>query len=358
MIRFEFRHTLVTFHSSTLHRADNVSASLVRISPPKAKAFPTACLFMLPLLALSTAGWAKRSEEVQEIPFKLYRNHLVVVVGSLGRLEQKNLLIDTGTNPTVVDEATAQELGLEQIDQSTVRVNVVDAMVPTYYSILPKLGVGPLSHEAMRVAVSNLSWLHDQAGIRVDAVIGLDVLSQVNFQIDYQSKRISFGAIRVPRWAVPMVSADHLLMVQAKLNGIPAELMVDTGGSSLVLFAEKLPKSGGWQTLGTKVTFSNLAGHTALQKVLLKGLRIGETDLSGTIALVADTPACCDFQGILGISGRQFKRITFDFKRHLVGFELQATNVADSFGTSACEASFEPPLCGTVPVSPRAIMQR
>jgi predicted aspartyl protease len=349
MPRFPGRHTLTIYRSKTVRRSGDVLASSGRIALRKITAAQTLLLFIIvPLLALNSEGWAKRSDAVQEIPFKLYRNHLVVAVGSLGGLEQRNLVIDTGTNPTMVDNAIARELGLEQVGQSNGSINVVDGVVSTYYSILPTLDLGPIHRESMPVAVANLSWLREQAGIHVDAVIGLDALAQLNFQIDYQSRRISFGAIRVPRSAVSMAESDRLLMVQAKLNGIPAKLMVDTGGSSLILFAGKLPESTSWRTLGSMVKFSNLAGQTELQKIQLKELRIGATNLGGSIALVGETPTCCNFEGILGISARQFKRIVFDFKRRLVGFELQDSNVLESSDTPSCGASSESPFCRNV----------
>jgi hypothetical protein len=226
-----------------------------------------------------------------------------------------------------------------------VRVSVVAAAVPTYYSVLPTIDMGPIHRESLRVAVSDLSWLREQAGIRIDAVIGLDTLAGINFEIDYSLKKISFGAIRIPRSAVPMAETDRLMVVQSELDGLPARLMVDTGGSGLVLFSATLPKSTNWRVLGSSLKFSNLAGEAVLQKVQLKEFRIGRTNLSGSIAAVSETPACCNFQGILGISGRQFKRISFDFKRHLVGFELQNTNVAEAVEVLPCEVSFESPLC-------------
>jgi hypothetical protein len=39
----------------------------------------------------------------KKIPFKLFGKYLVVVEGSIGGLKKKNFLIDTGTNPTIVD---------------------------------------------------------------------------------------------------------------------------------------------------------------------------------------------------------------------------------------------------------------
>lgn len=358
MIRFRFPCTLTIYLSQIAGRTGDIVSSWGGFLFGKINPVQPLLLLIVPLVALTSDGWAKHSDAVREIPFKLYGNHVVVAVGRLGRLEQRNLVIDTGTTPTMVDDATAHELGLEQVGHSNGSINVVNGKVPTSYSILPTLDLGPIHRESMPVAVANLSWLREQAGIRVDAVIGLEVLAQINFQIDYQSKKLSFGAIRIPRSAVPMADTDRLLMVQAKLNGLPARLMVDTGGSAVVLFAGTLPQSTNWRTLGSSAKFSNLAGQTVLRKVQLKELKIGDTDLSGTIALLGETPACCAFQGILGISARQFKRIVFDFRRHLVGFELQDSAVLESFEPQSCGASWNSAVCRNANINSRLIEVR
>ena len=354
MLRFRFGQNFKPHGSNFAPRAGKVFAFCGAIAFGKRHAAQTLFLFSVSLLALTNHVWGKHSDAVREIPFKLYRNHWVIAVGSLGGSEQRNLLIDTGTNPTLVDDTTAGELGLERVSRSLGSTSVVNGSVPTYYSILPTLDLGPIHREAMPVAVTDLSWLREQIGFQVDAVVGLDVLAQLNFQIDYQSRRISFGAIRIARSAVPMEQADRLLIVQATLNGEPAKLMVDTGGASLILFAQRLPQSN-WRTLGTTVKLSNMAGNAELQKVQLKELRIGETNLSDSIALVGKTATCCNFQGILGISARKFKRIGFDFRRQLVGFELQETHVMESFDVPACNALFGSPVCRTAAGSLRVI---
>jgi hypothetical protein len=188
---------------------------------------------------------------------------------------------------------------------------------------------GPIHRRSMTVAVGNLSWMLDGTGVRIDAVLGLDALAPLNFQIDYQTRKLRFGAIRIPRPAISVAQAHGLLIVPAQLNGVTVKLMVDTGGSNLILFANRLPKSVAGSTIRTTATLSNLAGETQLQKLAVKQLRIGEINLNVSLALVGETATCCDIQGILGISASRFKRIAFDFERGVMGFELQDANPLD-----------------------------
>ena len=285
---------------------------------------------------------AAAKHDVQEIPFILYRNHLIVVEGSL-KQQQRHVLIDTGTNVSIIDTATAEELNLQHIADGN--ITTLDGVAQAYFAILPELALGPIHRENLRVAVNDLSWVHNQIGIRVDAVIGIDALQAANFQIDYISRTIRFGAIRMPRTAAPMVEENGLLTVQAELNGTSAKLLVDTGGSALVLFAAEMPQVTEWKDLGIPIRMSNLAGHTDLRQIQLKDAHIGDVNLSGTLALIAGNPTCCHLQGLLGISQVQFKRVVFDFTRSLVGFELQNSFIPLQTGNLAdacCNAAQQP----------------
>jgi len=355
MKRFRFPHTS-TYRPQIARAAGNAIALYRQIGTREFGIGRPLLLLLAVLLVLHAEGWAKHSDDLKEIPFKLYRNHIVVAVGSLGGHERRNLVIDTGTNPTIVDYRTAKELGLEPVAPSNGSTTVIDGVVPTYYSVLPQMDLGAIHCESMRVAVADLSWLRKQAGVRADALIGLDALERANFEINYESGKISFGAIRLPHSAVPMSEDARLLMVPAKLNGFASNLMIDTGGSSLILFAGRMPKAMSWRDLGN-VTLSNLAGQSVLRKIQLNELSIGETNIADSIALVADAPTKYGFQGVLGISARQFKRVMFDFSRRLVGFEVQDTNVKE-WAHSLCDALSDSEPCPMAPKLPRVAGSR
>ena len=303
----------------------SIDANLVRTSTrscsgllSKNLAGQTAAVALVFVCLLVSAAAAKH--DGREIPFSLFRNHLIVAEGLL-KQQRRYVLIDTGTNVSIVDAATADELKLQRISDGN--ITTVDGLAEAYFAILPELELGPIHRENLQVAVNDLSWVRDQIGIRVEAVIGVDALKAANFQIDYISRTIRFGVIRMPQTAASMTEENGLLTVQAELNGTPAKLLVDTGGSALVLFAMEIPQVKEWKDMGIPIRMSNLAGHTDLRQIQIKDAHIAGVNLSGTLALIAGSPTCCHLQGLLGISQVQFKRVVFDFTRRLVGFELQ-----------------------------------
>ena len=284
-------------------------------------------------------GWAaKYSRHLQEVPFRLFGNHFVVITGSLGESASRHLLIDTGTNPSVVDRETAQELGLQEIAGQSMDVYVMNATVHTHLAVLPNVTFGPVRRQRIVVTVADLSWLRRLAGIRIDAVIGLDVLDQLKFQIDYSSRKMKFGDVAMSGTKVPITEIDRLLMVAAQVNGTKVNLMVDTGGSSIVLFPDGIPK-GSWETApGPAAKISNWAGEGVVQQMEVEHLLLGDRDLGPSLVVMLNKPPSQNVQGILGISARRFRRITFDLGHSQAAFELRETSADSMDAPVSCEA--------------------
>lgn len=291
---------------------------------------------MAVVLLLSTNAVARHDKQVQKIPFKLYRNHLVVTTGRLGAVDNANLLIDTGASPTVVDEALAHELGLKPVCKPANGMAVVGGVAQTYYAVLNNLDLGPVHRESLVVAVANLSLMQASAGLRIDAIVGLDALAPNNFQIDYGSRKLVFGSVHSPASAMPMSADSRFAIVEAQVNGVPISLAIDTGTSQLVLFRNGLPDAIASLRSPGNMEISNVAGDVLAPEIQLPYFQLGHEDLSGSTALLATVPNCCEFQGILGISAVRFKRITFDFQRKLVDLELNDENGFSASVNGSC----------------------
>jgi predicted aspartyl protease len=290
---------------------------------------------MAVVLLLSVDAAAKHNRSVQKIPFKLYRDHLVVATGQLGNLGKRNLLIDTGAIPTVVDEALAHDLGLKPVGRPTQPMTVVGGVAQTYYAVLQSLDLGPLHRQSLVVAVANLSLMQAAVGLRIDAIVGLDALAPNSFQIDYDSRKVIFGAVRTPASAVPMSRVSRFAVIETQVNGSPVRLAIDTGASEMVLFRNALPEIIASLQSTTHIQLSNVAGDLLAPEVQLATFKVGREDLSGSTAVLTTVPNC-DFQGILGISALKFKRVTFDFQHELVGLELVDESTSTKSDVGAC----------------------
>src|SRR5438067_1349465 len=80
-----------------------------------------------------------------EIPFRLYRDYLIVVQGTVEGPEKMNLLIDTGADPSVLDRRVARKLRLRGVSG---RLGLLNHTVDVEQVVLPSLRLGPLRAES------------------------------------------------------------------------------------------------------------------------------------------------------------------------------------------------------------------
>jgi hypothetical protein len=258
--------------------------------------------------------------QCEELPFRTYRDYLIVVQGSLGGKLRRNLIIDTGTDPSVIDSRAAQELHMAGV---VGRLAVHDQVVDVQQAVLPSVQIGTLRAESLPVLIRDLGFLQRDLGIRIDAVIGLDVLSLSNFSINYTTKRIVFGAAPVSGSSVPFQSAPPWLTVRMEVDGVSIDLLLDTAASGILLFQsrirDRLPQL---ISLGERMS-SNMGGDFRLQRVILARTKFGETDLGQENAFVVEDQEdeSREFDGLLGPSALGLKQIAFDFQRHTLSWE-------------------------------------
>jgi predicted aspartyl protease len=255
-----------------------------------------------------------------QLPFRTYRDYLVVVQGSLGGKIKRNLIIDTGTDPSVIDRRLAQELHMPGV-AGTLAVH--DRVVDAEQAVLPSVRIGTLRAEFLPVLIRDLGFLQKDLGIRIDAVIGLDVLSLSNLSIDYATRRITFGAAPVYGSSAPYQSTPpHWLTVTMEVDGVPIRLLLDTAASGLILFQSRIRNRLPLITLGKRLS-SSLGGEVRLQRVTLGTTKFGGTDFGQKNAFVVEDQEdeTREFDGLLGPSALGLKQIAIDFKRHTLSWE-------------------------------------
>lgn len=276
------------------------------------------------------------------VSFKLYENYLIVVQGTLGGLSKKNLLIDTGTNPTIIDERVAEQLQLGSLTNMPNTIPVVTGFVKTRFAVLPTLEFGPVRRQSVIVAIEDLSSLRNHVGTRVDAVVGLDVLGKTSFRIDYSKKAIVFGPLDDQQSKVSFSSGPPLVTVPMTINHHPMRLLIDTGTSGLILFENRIGSlQRGLPELGAATTVG-LGGPMFVSGLQVNQARIGDHELGVRKAYLSSRDACCAFDGLMGISPALMKQVGFDFEHQL--FTWQLREEANPSMSDACPDSCLPAL--------------
>ena len=254
------------------------------------------------------------------ISFKLYRDYLIVVQGSLGTLEGRNLLIDTGANVTSIDRRIARKLGLKGQDDKLALLNQAARVERV---VLPSLQVGTIRAESLPGVVQDLSFVDSVVGSRIDAIVGLDFLCHSSFVIDYVSKKMIFGPIEVTPLIVPFKTGPPIVTVEVRLDGQPVRLLVDTGSRNLLLFERQLPE--GLRKLPTRDvrrSFNSTATSFETKEILVSKVQLGVADRGFQKALITDSSGFFDqsFDGAVGPASLGLKWIAFDFERGSFGW--------------------------------------
>ena len=155
--------------------------------------------------------------------------------GFIGPLSGLSLLIDTGTIPSMVDVRIARKLHLQVEPSMLVAFGQSVAMQST---VVSGFRIGALQTGPVPAGVSDLSYFE---GLRVDAIVGLDVLARTSFGIDYRKRVLRFSPTAREESVAPLELAWPFLTTQITIAGQQVRLLVDTGSSDLVLFKSRMP---------------------------------------------------------------------------------------------------------------------
>jgi predicted aspartyl protease len=279
-------------------------------------AFEVRAMRWIMLLSFMWAGqaWAGGYQDIQPrqaivgtVSFGLYHDYLIVVRGSAGPLKGLTFLIDTGASPTVLDPRVARKLHLQETPAS---IAVIGGRVQAGQATVPILSLGPVHRQDLPVLIEDLSFLEKNLPFRVDGVVGLDVLGQGAFLIDYESHRIQFGPTPMLPNSVALHLKDGLAMVDANVNGAPASLLVDTGASGLTLFTRN-------ETPALKVAS---IGEFERKQFQARSVRLGQTEFKQEPVSVVGGGSGYAFDGLMSPAALGIRRVAIDIGRGEMGF--------------------------------------
>jgi predicted aspartyl protease len=257
-----------------------------------------------------SAVLAQPRSSTQVIPLKLYGQHLIVVQGSIGSLEKRNLVIDTGAYPSIIDRRVAKKLHLFG---PRLELDAVTQTVQRTAVVVPAVEVGPIHVTELHGLVDDLSNVSQQFGVRIDALIGLDVLSGSSFRIDYAARKIFFGPVASLPFSAPFERVDSMICLGLQAGRQTLRLLIDTGAERTLLLGPRVSELSAHSERSRE--FTNLAGHFSLREISLERLQLGETDLAAQPIFLLDAANLPPYHFDGFLSTAQFRQIAFDFER-------------------------------------------
>jgi Aspartyl protease len=245
----------------------------------------------------------------------VYQGYLLVVEASVGQLHGLRFLLDTGATHTTIDRKLAQKLDLTLRQGELISF---DKFVRIDCAQLPELSYGPEYFSDVPVVVQDMRYFLT-IGLRIDGIIGWDLLRTSSFHLDLAKKQVSFGPTSAFSGSfVPLQPQALYVTVQADLDGRPVSMIADTGLFGTAFYEGAVKKGRENDSVLGRSMGQSVGGAVKSRSLLVPRLRLGNQDLDREVQLV-QRPSSHPLPGIagyLGISALDAKQIAFDFEHN------------------------------------------
>lgn len=197
-----------------------------------------ACLIILPTLCSLAAAQAV------EVPFDFVHNEIVVKVMIDGK-GPFNAMIDTGTDPSAIDIATAKQVGIKLGSKGHKSSGGGTDVNLNYACKLTTLGVGPVSATNVEAGAIDLSKVSERMGAPISAILGYSFLKKRIVQFDYPNSIVRFldrpAAVGGDHNSVslPFRYKGNVLIDGIVVNGRSVTANLDTGSSGTFQISPK-----------------------------------------------------------------------------------------------------------------------
>lgn len=229
------------------------------------------------------------------------------------------LLVDTGSEDTLLDSAVARRLLGDRLTQTAARARTASGMIVDLGGAvrIDELRVGPLVARDFAASTLDLGPISGALGTRIDGLLGWNVLRAAPITFDYRAGRI---IVHDPLDPPPMPAADRLLrgpvpIARIRLAERSVRVVVDTGSDGTIALAgfEGLPLRSPARDAGI---IYDVAGRIRAQSAVFDGV-------AHVAGAEIDRPVLETTPGLPRIGSGAFegRRLTLDAQRGLVLLE-------------------------------------
>lgn len=289
------------------------------------------------LLLAAPVGFSQTGKVQVEIPFEFVHNQIVVQV-KVGGKGPFNMLVDTNTDPSAIDIATARELGLVTGSKGGVAAGGGNDANPVYPTRIPSVEIGTFVVKDIAAATIDLTKISQRMERPINGVLGFSFLKDRILQIDYPNSKlrffaespypkIQFSANTVNTIAFPFKREDGDVIIDSVfINNEKMRATLDTGSSSTfnltpeavaLLRLEEQAQPGEKTSVGYNGEYETRQG-------ILKSVRLGRISVESVRAnfwLPRTGHDNLKFQVNIGNGFFQDFVMTFDFRNKIVVFE-------------------------------------
>jgi len=246
----------------------------------------------------------------REIPFVLANGFLIEFEGAIGTSTGLKFILDTGATHSIVDRNLAATLG---VLPHTKKLFDFDRYVKAGLGVFPDVLLGPVHATNVPLLIGDLGKLSPFASDAV-AIIGADLLSLADFNIDYDKRILTFRL--EDGQSSPGNHRETGMIVELQVQGRRIDVLVDTGTEDMFLFENRLPRLIVHDTPKDVLVGSRLTGR----RVTLPDVQLGPKTLEGKAILIKGPPSDVlpGIAGYLGTAALKPHRIEFNHSQKLL----------------------------------------
>lgn len=275
--------------------------------------------FLVALIASLVSGpLLSMDGSSDEVPFELH-GHLIIVKGTIGAVDDLNLIVDTGASVSVISRRLAKKLNLKGASKV---ITAFGRKQKIKQVTISHLTVGSVTFDQIPAQVGKLSFSGMDRHLRIDGLIGLELMRRTSLTIDYSERKIRFGPVRHSATALPFYGKLPIIPILLKVGNQRLRLLLDTGSGDIILYQSRVAASTRMKPSGEKSRIVFLGGKATLKQVRLQDVSMGNTSWKELPGYLLDVRVGkSDPDGILGVVSLGITRLNLDFQANKVSWE-------------------------------------
>jgi predicted aspartyl protease len=256
-------------------------------------------------------------EVTGRVPFRIHE-HLIIVQASIGDLRNLNFALDTGSTYTVLSKDLGRKLGLKG---ETVKVSAFGREVKMKKAFLKVLALSQVEFEHIEARLFNMPRVD---GLRLDGLIGLDVLKRTTVTLDFEKGELLLGQPRQLPYNTRFYAGLTFIPVTMTVEGKALRLALDTAACGLVLYDGAVKDKFEIHQSHRFEYRGQVGGQVKMEEIFLMNVALED-------ALWEELPAYLmhrkqggteSVMGNLGVISLGLKALQFDFETGQLGWEL------------------------------------
>lgn len=250
------------------------------------------------------------------VAFRMHE-HLIVVQGSINGLKDLNFALDTGSTFTILSKEVGKKLGLkgEKINASAFGREIKMKKV-----FLRVLNLGQAKFEEVE---ARLCEMPEVRGLRLDGLIGLDLLRRATLTLDFEQEEAVFGGGREFASSARFYAGLSFIPVTMTVGGKALRLALDTAACGLVIYEEAVKGQFEVHRTNRVESRSQVGGRVKMEEIALTDVALADTLWEKLPAYLIDgrQSGTENVMGNLGVASLGLKAIQFDFETGRLGWE-------------------------------------